>query len=243
MFKLFVESQEPTENDIYTGSAFSADTGNPNVNPADRPDFLEGVPGTAAYDGIAGVPNYLDVQSTGVQATAGVGGWPGDPEPVWYDSLRPNAGYPLPVPVENGVASQYESSNDFAAIAANEDFGIDDFYRFGQPDLNPTNSRITERTFDVPVEWKAQPTFPAQIQKIRPWDRVMGAWPWKGTKDAVPVEVSPPNYYAYPLPNGIPSPAGAAGAMVPNTPSLSPQPLTWRVMPQQWDDDYVYSGV
>lgn len=261
---LFMLSNEPATESQYVGAAFDPNTGIPSVGVDSRDDFLAGTPGTAVYSERPGVPNALDMQSDAVPATQKVGGWVGVPEGqpalatdpamgyspmpsvsgVWYDSLRPNAGYPLPVPVDSGAASQFKPGNDTAALAANEDFGIDDYVRFTQPNLNPSNGRITERTFDIPVPWKAEPSFPAQIQKPRPWDRLMGAWPWTGTKTAVSQPVtSLPNFYTSDLPDGIPSPSGAARASVPNTPSLAPSPMTFRVIPEQWDQDYVYSGV
>lgn len=257
---LLILSQEPDQHVAYVGAAFDPSTGVPYVIPGDRTDYLDGSPGTAEYSPLPGVPNRLDVQSTGVEAASrdtSLGSPMGDPtgtypysegnlSPIgstWYDSERPNAGYPLPALADTSTASQMEQANDFAAVAANQDFGIDDFHRFGQPNLNPTNSRITERSFDIPLMGKEVPTFPAQIQHVRPWDRVMGAWPWTGTKDAVSQPVtSLPLYFPDPLTDGVPSPGGAVNATIPNTPSLMPQPMTFRVIPEQWDTDYVYSG-
>jgi hypothetical protein len=253
-------SQEPATQAQYVGAAFDPATGNPYVAPDSRDDFLEGTAGTVEYSERPGVPNALDLQSDGVAAVdrdislgspVGVGqgaesvdgGWLTPAGSVWYDSERNNAGYPLPVPVDTGIASQFVPANDFAAVTANYSFPIDDYVRFTQPLLNPDDRRITERTFDTPTPWKANPTFPAQIQTPRPWDKVMGAWPWTGTKDAIsqPV-VSPPVYYPQALPDGIPNSTGAQFAMVPNTPSLAASPMTFRVIPEQWDSDYVYSG-
>lgn len=257
---LFILSQEPDQSPAYIGTAFDPYTGAPQVNPADRADYLEGTPGVAEFSPLPGVPNKLDLQSDGVQAVdrdTGLGSPMGDPTgtypysegnlsligSTWYDSERPNAGFPLPVPSDFGTASEMERSNDDAALQTNYDFGIDNWHRFGQPNLNPTNSRITERSFNIPLDGKQFPTFPAQIQKPRPWDRVMGAWPWTGTKDAVSQPVtSLPLYFPQSLPDGVPSATGAAQAMVPNTPSLMPAPMTFRVIPEQWDTDYVYSG-
>jgi hypothetical protein len=253
-------SQEPADQPQYTGASFDPTTGHPYVDPSSRVDFSAGQDGTTVYTERPGVPLAGDLDNA-QSATNGVSGAPGDPtgsgqgawsvDPgwftptgsVWYDSERQNAGYPLPVPNDFVGASAFSEANDQAAITSNDDFGIDDYVRFTQPDLNPTNSRITERTFDIPVEWKKDPTFPVQIQKPRAWDRYMGAWPWKGTKDAIQQPVtSLPIYYPYPLEDGIPSPGGAAHAMVPNTPSLASSPMTFRAIPEQWDTDFVYSG-
>jgi hypothetical protein len=261
---LFMTEIPPDQANRYVGAEFDPVTGEPSVAPDARDDFLAGTPGTVEYSPRPGVPNALDMQSDGVPAVSGFFRDAGSPigppalgadpnlnySPVpqytgeWYDQVRPNAGYPLPVPVEYGIASQFKPANDQAALAANVSFPIDDYVRFTQPDLNPTDSRITERTFDTPVPWKANPTFGAQIQEPRPWDRVLGAWPWNGNKAAISQPVtSLPLFYPQPLADGIPSPSGAANATVPNTPSLSPSPMTFRIIPEQWDSDYVYSGV
>lgn len=256
---LFMLAQAPADQPQYTGSAFSPGTGDPSVNPHDRNDFLEGTPGSNAYTPRPGVPNYLPPIGDAIQATdrewtgnpvgAGQGaegvdsGWMTPIGSTWYDSERQNAGFPLPVPADHADASQFDTANDFAAIAANVDYPTDAYTRFGQPDLNPNNCRITERSFDFPVDWKKNPTFPAQIQEPRPWDKYLGAWPWKGTKDAISQPVtSLPNYYPMPIDGGVPY-AGGTQATVPNTPSLQPQPMTFRVMPEQWDTDFVYSGL
>lgn len=262
MFNLYVEDVDPAEAVRYTGARFNSESGDPYVNPADRSDYLEQVAGSVVYSERPGVPNALDLQSDAIGATDGVSGddngamgYPAlAPDPAqgyspipqffgeWYDSLRPNAGYPLPVPVEFGDASQFPAANDEASIHTNWAYGIDDYVRFGQPQLVADGHRITERTLDVPVSWKANPTFPATIQKVRPWDKALGAWPWTGTKAAIPQEISPPNYFPKDIPDGVVSPGGNS-ATIPNTPSLSPLPMTWRVIPEQWDTNYVNSGV
>lgn len=272
---LFMLDQTPATDPIYVGAAADPGTGIPAVAPDARDDYMAGTPGQSVFTTSPGIPNKLDLQSTGKQsvdgnpdsdfgnyAVSGLIGMPTssweqpytdntkvyaipvqNPPGVWYDTPRPNAGYPLPVPADNGTYSTMEQSNDFAALQANKDFPIDAYTRFGQPNNNPDDRRITERTFDTPVPWKANPTFPAQIQEPRPWDRALGAWPWTGTKAAISQPVtSLPNYYPTPLVNGVPSPGGAARATIPNTQALTPQPMTFRIMPQQWDTDYVYSG-
>jgi hypothetical protein len=265
---LIITDTDPATHSVYVGSAFAPDTGIPATDPSSRDDYLEGTPGTAVYSERPGVPNALDLQSDGCGAVYGgitfgeptIGTPHGQPafasdpdrgyspirdsDGTWYDNPRDNPGYPLPVPHDAGGYSEMPSANDGFAMAAGQSFPIDAYVRFEQPELVADGYRITERTLDIPVEWKRNPTFPAQIQRVRPWDKFLGAWPWTGTKAATnqPV-VSPPLYFPNPLPDGVVSPSGAANATIPNTPSLSPQPMTYRIIPEQWADNFVQSGV
>jgi hypothetical protein len=265
---LIIQDVAPATSNIYTGANADPTSGVPYNDPANRNDYMEGGTGTTTYTERPGVPNALDLQSDGRGAAYGgiTFGTPtiGDPHgpqafasdpargysPIqdstgnWYDAVRPNPGYPLPVPHDAAGYSEMPDANDGYAMAAGYDFPIDGYQRFGQPDLVAVGHRITERTLDTPVEWKRNPTFPAQIQRPRPWDKYLGAWPWTGTKAATnqPV-VSPPLYFATPLADGVISPGGAINATTPNTPSLSPQPMTYRIMPEQWADNFVQSGV
>ena len=144
---------------------------------------------------------------------------------VWYDTLRPNAGFPLPIMADN----QY---GDKVADGVN--------------DLSPT---IMDSTYRVPE--REQPTLtrfsshPSSVQEPIPWDTTLGAWPWTGDKAALQRPVaSTPELIDVPS-NGTPYPGGNASE-ISNTPSYEPMPLTFRAPPEPWatgrDGYYVDSG-
>lgn len=140
----------------------------------------------------------------------------------WYDTLRPQAGYPLVgVPDKTWANATNDATGD----------NVNDV----QPLMVPVGTRIVaESPVDVPMRLSGHP---ATSQVVRPWDTVLGAWPWSGDKAAAaqPV-VSSPLFFGDPIKDGLPSPTGAAGSMVPNTPSMDPNPMTWRAQPSPWDD-------
>ncbi len=140
----------------------------------------------------------------------------------WYDTLRPQAGFPL-----NGVSDKAwaNATNDVIGDNVNDVQNL----------MVPIGTRVVmERSLQQPMRLSGHPI---TTQVERPWDTVMGAWPWSGDKaNASQPVVSSPLFFGDPIKDGLPSPTGAAGSMVPNTPSLDPNPMTWRAQPTPWDD-------
>ena len=142
----------------------------------------------------------------------------------WYDTLRETAGFPLVAVSDKQWAND---TNDTIGDTANELYGTGLLVQQGE-------RRVIERSLDIPHRAS---THPISVEVERPWDVVMGSWPWTGEKASAsqPV-VSTPLFFADPIPDGIPSPTGAAGAMWPNTVDMAPQIMTWRTPPSPWDD-------
>ena len=140
---------------------------------------------------------------------------------TWYDTLRDAAGYPLAAVPDQVWAN---ATNDVMGDSANTEIGLL---------FPPGDRRVMERSLDIPHR---ESMMPASIQVPRPWDVELGTWPWAGDKAVLgqPVTAAP-LFFQYPIEDGLPSPSGAARAMIPNTPSLDPNPLTWRVPPSPWD--------
>lgn len=142
----------------------------------------------------------------------------------WYSTLRPYAGLPVP-----GCNDQEEADK----TGETEPVVRGEYYYGGA--LSPIGERILpdRRAMDIPDKAARNPASP---NDERPWDITMGAWPWTGQKAAMQQPVaSMPRFYPEPLADGIPSPTGAAFAMVPNTVDLAPHPLTWRLTPTPYD--------
>ena len=174
---------------------------------------------TYGENAVASSANNRSFRSTDESAAANI---VANEAGFWYDTLRPQAGYPLV-----GV------SDKTWANATNDVIG--DNVNDVQPLMVPVGVReIPERAIGIPMRLSGHPV---TSQIPRPWDTVMGAWPWSGDKAAAsqPV-VSSPLFFGDPIKDGLPSPTGAAGSMVPNTPSLDPNPMTWRAQPSPWDD-------
>lgn len=146
--------------------------------------------------------------------------------------VRPWAGFPL-----SGTSDveQANKTNDVIGDTINTEW----------PYLvKPGERTISEQALDIPDRMSEHPT---QSQEVRPWDVVMGAWPWTGEKAAQqrPVSAQPLNFDR-PIPNAIPSPTGAGRASY-MVNDLDVKPLTFRTAPAPWDTGtdgtYVDSGV
>lgn len=133
---------------------------------------------------------------------------------------RPWAGLPL-----SGTSDQQwaADTNDMIGDTINTPF---DYLQ------RPGERRIMERTLAIPDRLSEHPT---QSQAIRPWDVLLGAWPWSGNKAAQqrPVSAQPLNFDT-PIHDGIPSPTGAGGESY-MVNSLGAMPLTFRTAPSPWD--------
>ena len=251
-----VDYSPPSTNNRDIGAAFihQSTTG-----------VLQTDPGDERVDYIAGIDNYpveqvsyrlgQDLPSDGV-AAANFG--PGDtgsnprvyaenpspePDPSYTDTI---SGTAFTVNTSSGWYSeeQFRPSAGFPLIAVPDQTYADVFsetapvVRQEYPDetltyIDTTRQLPDRRVKDIPDK---APRHPASPNDERPWDITMGAWPWTGQKATMQQPVaSMPRFYPDPLPDGIPSPTGAAFAMVPNTIDLSPHPLTWRLMPTPYD--------
>lgn len=147
---------------------------------------------------------------------------------TWYDTLRPNAGFPLPIMSDREYAN---NTNDIPSNGDNDQFDI------------PSKGRLTERALGVLTRLSGHPS---SVQTPRPFDTVMGRKEWSGSKASMqrPVAANP-LVFDSDIVNGIPSPTGSNNADHVDY-TLSPRPLTFRVTPEPWDtgDDgyYVDSG-
>lgn len=141
----------------------------------------------------------------------------------WYDTLRPKAGYPLPQETDVIYASQTGDVMPERILQ--------------NPMLVAENVRIVP---EKPQQWTDRLSRePAKEQAVYPlWARALGKWEWSGLKAAQdrPLADSGP-YFTEPLPDGIPSNTGAAGAMH-NEYDLNPRALTFRAPPTPWDTGY-----
>jgi hypothetical protein len=238
----------PSKADIYTGSAFQPQTvlGVRQTDAFDdRVEYMAGEDGDAIEQILHSLP--ADLASTGDGAVYGgniFGGiqyadstdlMPPDFSQTeggqikieqhgagsWYSTLRRWAGFPLTGIDDMSYAS---ATNDIIGDTAND---------IAPLTIGVGVRRIMEAAMDLPSRFSGHPI---STQEVRPWDTTLGAWPWSGDKDELerPV-VSTPLFFGEPLEDGLPSPTGAAGAMWPNTGSLDPNPLTWRVAPSPWD--------
>ncbi len=231
--------ETPSTNPADIGAAFQPQSrqGSYGVDfTDDRVDYLSGdadVNPQMVSAGQLGNPNDSEGKAAMYGGSIFGGLQYGNREDEWYDTLRPQAGFPLP------LASDTEEANRtsvYASDIVNEPSEPNGAY-------STDGHRITERSFNEPSRVSAMP---AEIQPSRPWDIVMGAFPWTGTKVTMqsPTAASPQTF-ASPLLDAIPSPTGMGTA---DTPSyyLNPNPLTFRTPPEPWDTGsdgfYVDSG-
>lgn len=250
-----VTSIDPADDNRYIGAAFRHQTitGVMRTDPAnDRVDFVAGEDGRPVEQITHGLG--ADVPSTGVEAAdfgTGVTGttfprlygeepFPHNPDPglvdmyqgtaavvpsqkSWYDTLRPYAGFPLPGTNDNEYALLTDETEP---IVRAEYPGVTLTY------IDRTLQLPDRRVKDIPDKAPRQPASP---NDERPWDIIMGAWPWTGDKAAMQQPVaSMPRFYAEGIPGGIPSPGGTQPT-VPNTVDLTPYPLTWRLSASPFD--------
>lgn len=252
----------PATDPIFRGAAFQPQTMiGPTFNDPgdDRVSFIgdasdpsvmlhrsQALPDVVWGDG-AGITTQIQPNPEGgAQAPQHVG-VPGAATPqrpgAWYDTLRPQAGYPLPL----------MSDQTYADITGDQNgtpFGQHDPY------LVDVGDRIVaEKPLDMPtiisggavISRKSMP--PSTDQAIyEEWDTVMGAQLWSGQKDALerPIADAGP-WYTQAIRDGIPSPTGSSAMYVDN--HVYAEPLTWRAPPTPWDQGlnedngrYVESG-
>lgn len=146
-----------------------------------------------------------------------------EPNPDWYDTLRPNAGFPLPV--QNDEQYSFETGDEMGSR-----FGIQtDFL------VEPGTRLVPERALDIP--WR-ESMHPATIQApYTDWDTALGATEWTGQKAAMQRPIADPGpWFNEPLYDQVPSPTGAGAAMTsPYSYDYYPQPMTFRAPPSPWD--------
>jgi hypothetical protein len=158
----------------------------------------------------------------------------GDEQNQWYDTLRPQAGYPL------ALQSDVDEANSTGVHSPNLSVTSDGYLN------TPGYGRLLIPEKPVQVADR-ESRHPAEITSTRPWDVLMGAWPFTGLKTAMqrPVAATPLTFDS-PLVNALPSPTGTQGADIPNTPNYNPYALTFRAPPEPWDTanngQYVDSG-
>jgi len=110
--------------------------------------------------------------------------------------------------------------------------------------MEPGVRHVMERSLEIPDRESRHPSL---VQAWRPWDTLMGSWPFTGEKSAQrsPIASQPFND-GDAIANALPSPTGAGG-WVGMTNELEVKPLTFRTAPSPWDTEnngsYVDSGV
>lgn len=262
----FNEFVSPTDDNRYLGSAFRHQTmtGVYRTDPFnDRVDYIAGEDTypveQVSYRLGADVPSDaqqaagLGLDSTG--SGFGTIAYSDDPSPGpaptkqetetgtaaqvpnqngWYTTLRPYAGTPYP-----GT-----NDEEYAIVTGETEPVVRGEFPSTLTYIDATRDLPDRRVKDIPDKASRAPASP---NDERPWDIIMGAYPWTGQKGAMqqPV-VSMPRFYPDPLPDGIPSPTGAQFGMWPNTVDLTPNPMTWRLTPTPYDTGqagYIDSGV
>ena len=249
--------QSPTDDNRYLGSAFRHQTpqGVMRTDPFDdRVDYMAGEEGHPVEQ----VTHRLgqDLPSDAVTAvgdldTTGFAGpltYPENPSPSpdptygeeisgtaakaptqsgWYTTLRPYAGTPYP-----GT-----NDEEYALVTGETEPVVRGEYPSTLTYTDGTRDFPDRRVKDIPDKASRNPASP---NDERPWDIIMGAWPWTGQKVAMqqPV-VSLPRFYPEPVNEEMRTPAltgaGQPYGMWPNTIDLTPSPLTWRLSPSPYD--------
>lgn len=142
---------------------------------------------------------------------------------TWYDTLRPNAGYQLPL-----------ASDDTYVAVTDDEMG--EPYGQHDPLLVPIGEHyVPEKPIQVPSRNSTQPSTEQHPYKLFGFQ--LGSWEWSGQKAAQerPIADSGP-YFEQPLADRLPNPGGAGGAMTDDQAyNLYPQPLTFRAPPTPWD--------
>ena len=139
----------------------------------------------------------------------------------WYDTLRPYAGFPLPIEADIDAANK---TNDYSLTSTVEDFGY----------LANGDTRIVAEKLKQVATRPSR--FPSTSQPTRPWDVLLGAWPWTGDKLSLQRPLaSTPTQFDSDLVDALPTPTGTNFVEMPNTPNFAPYPVTFRAPPQPWD--------
>lgn len=221
------ELEAPATDGRYIGDAFQQQTrGGSNLN--DRTDYLAGIESGDASSQVT-VPDFGDDSYEAGNGALIVQ----SPVPKsWYATLREFAGFPLPIMSDKDYGN---ATNDVVGDTINTPTNL--ISRIGEWFVNEKPLQIPSRDSVMPSEQSA----------VRPWDTTMGAYPWSGDKVSLarPLATTP-LVFDSDLYDALPSPTGTNRADIPNTPSMYPQPLTYRVPAEPWDtaDDgyYVDSG-
>jgi hypothetical protein len=177
-----------------------------------------------------------ETEGIGVQAVMDVDSLQGMPTYVEIPQVgRPS--YPLPVTADGSDRTYSAEMQETIDVDYQQYIGTSPHETMLGPD-RPLLSERSRGTDDRPS------TFAMAIDRmIRPFDKVMGAWPWSGDKamQERPTAQLPP-YYAEAIAGGVPSPGGSF-ATVPNTAALTPQRMTFRLTPTPWDQTYTDPGL
>jgi len=219
--------ESPATDAKYVGTAFQQQTnGGSNIN--DRTDYLADIqPGDVESQAVA-----TDVTGTTLEAGNGALIVQSPVPKSWYATLREFAGFPLPIMPDKEYG---DLTNDVVGDTINSRTNI--ISRIGEWFVNEKPLQFPSRDSVMPSEQSA----------IRPWDTALGAFPWSGDKVSLarPLATTPLTFESD-LYDALPSPTGTNSADVPNTPSMYPQPLTYRIPAEPWDTAndgyYVDSG-
>lgn len=219
----------PSTDKKNIGAAFQIQTADGSGQSDDRINYEAGITELATNENVPGLQAYYATGGLGIDIVQ-------SPIPVsWYATLRDDVSVPLATDEWSQIANR---DADIVDPVVNET--ID-----GSGYLFTVGDRLVP---EKPVQNADRvSTMPADIQRARPWDIVMGAFPWLGTKVALqrPLATAPMTFDTA-LDNPLPSGTGTANADIPNTPSFAPYPLTFRVTPEPWDTAgdgyYVDSG-
>lgn len=230
----------PAEDDRYIGAAFEPQSvmGIPMMdNDDDRVTYLADISTQEPVSVSVGLGDDPNGDGDALQQSYGgtsiFGGIQyAERQDVWYDTLRPQGGFPLPAVPDIEYAN---ATGDFTGGTVNDETAliIGDDARMIDEKPKQHISRLSEH--------------PIETQHERPWDVTMGQWPWTGDKAALsrPVAATPMQFLS-PLLDAIPSPTGTSNADGLGTADLSPRLVTYRFVPAPWDttDDgyYVDSG-
>lgn len=231
----------PATDDIYIGTAFNqqSNMGVDNTTLVDdRLTYMAGIRSDTANPvatGLGGSPEDDGYQAVYGGTSLFTGVTYGEEQDIWYDTLRPTAGYPL-IAVPDMVYAN--ATNDVVGDTVNEE--IDP--------LLPLDFRlIMEKSKDYPSRLSGHP---AELQAERPWDIVMGAWPWTGEKAALqrPVATTPLTFDTGIVDSSPVSSTGTRNAdQQSGMSNVDPYPVTYRFTPIPWDTGdsgyYVDSGV
>lgn len=226
------QTSGPTYDDPYDDRVtFIGDAEDPTVQyhrsmqlPADLFSTGDSVDGGVIFGPVeqSGKPNSMHF---GMGASGAVGAAQQSPnDGAWYATLRPHAGYPLPVVPDEVYA---EVTTDVVAA---------DVYGATDPLLVAPGVRLLEeKPLDMPSRLSMQPS--SEQEPYKDFDTILGQTSWSGMKRAIerPIADSGP-FYEEVLTGRIPSPTGAGGSMVqPYSYDLYPQPMTFRAPPVPWD--------
>lgn len=161
----------------------------------------------------ANVPNVAVMGATIVQSTN---------DGQWYDTLRPAAGYQLPVMNDRTYALITDDQ-------MGEPFGQHDPY-FVEPGVRV----VAEKPLDIPNRLSAEPS--TEQHPYTGFGSALGQWEWSGMKAAQerPVADSGP-WFTDALTDKVPTPTGAGGPMVGDGYEVYASPMTFRAPPVPWD--------